>query len=131
LAVQGDRPDRSLDRVAVEFDAAVVQESGQSFPASERIADRLGKAALAADLHEPRVQNAMEFVDDGATMLLARCATMIGRLAANIGLESIESGDAREHVGCHRRCASSGKLVEAATEVRPTESERDLAPTRE
>ena len=77
LAVQGNRPDRSFDRVAVEFDAAIVQEPGQSFPAGERRADRLGKTALAADLREPRVENAMEFINDGAAMLLARCATMM------------------------------------------------------
>ena len=52
LAVQGDRADRSFDDVAVDLDAAIVEEAGQPFPARQGVADRLGELGLLADQAE-------------------------------------------------------------------------------
>jgi len=43
FAVERDRADRAFDDVAVDFDAAVVEELGEALPAREGVADRLGK----------------------------------------------------------------------------------------
>jgi len=43
LAVQRDRPDRPLDRVGVELDAAVVEKADEALPACQGVADRLGQ----------------------------------------------------------------------------------------
>lgn len=49
LATERHRADRALDRVGVEFDASIMQEARQAFPARERVTDRLGKRAAAGD----------------------------------------------------------------------------------
>jgi hypothetical protein len=49
LAIERDRSDGALDHVAVDLDAAVVEEAGQAFPARERVADRLSELGLLAD----------------------------------------------------------------------------------
>ena len=82
-------------------------------------------------LREPCIEKLAEILDERPTMLLTCSTTLFGRLAANIGLDRIEAGDAREHVGCHGRCAGGGKFVEATSHVRPTEGELDLATPRE
>jgi hypothetical protein len=43
LAPQRDGPDGTLDRIVVEFDAAIIEESGEVWPARERITDGLGE----------------------------------------------------------------------------------------
>lgn len=43
LPVKRKRADGALDRIAVQLDAAVVQEAGQPLATGERVADRLGK----------------------------------------------------------------------------------------
>src|ERR1700678_3205375 len=45
LAPERDRPDGALDRIVVEFDAAVIEEPGEGWPARERIANGLGEGA--------------------------------------------------------------------------------------
>jgi len=49
LSVERDRADGSFDGVVVEFDAAVVDEARQAFPARQGVADGIGKFALLAD----------------------------------------------------------------------------------
>ena len=65
LAVEGDSADRALDDVAVDLDAAVVEEAGESFPARERVADRLGELGLLADQAELLAQPRLEFGEIG------------------------------------------------------------------
>src|SRR5260370_36443928 len=45
FAPERDGPDGALDRIVVEFDAAVIEESGKGRPARERVADGLGEGA--------------------------------------------------------------------------------------
>lgn len=56
LAIEGQRPDRPLDGVAVQLDAAVAEEQRQPGLAGQRVADRIGEFALGADLPEPRLE---------------------------------------------------------------------------
>ncbi len=59
LATERNGADGAFDRVVVEFDATVIEESGEGWPARERITNGLGKRAgrwNAAKLHlEPRL----------------------------------------------------------------------------
>ena len=57
-----DGPDGALDRIVVEFDAAVIEESGEGGPARKRITNGLGEGAggwnaaklyLEPGLHHP------------------------------------------------------------------------------
>ncbi len=78
LAIQRERTDGTLDRVAVEFDPAIVEEAGQPLPARERIADRLGERALAAELGELGVEEATKLVDARTALLLSCRAALLG-----------------------------------------------------
>ena len=68
LAVEGDRPDGALDHVAVDLDAAIIQEPGEALPPRECIADRLGELGFLADQHELQIPRevAPRFRDDVA-----------------------------------------------------------------
>ena len=50
LPGQRQRPDRALDGVGVDLDAAVVEEAGEAEPAAERVADGFGQGGLLRDL---------------------------------------------------------------------------------
>ena len=93
LAVERDRADGAFDHVAVDLDAAVVEEAGQAFPARERVADRLGELGLLADQSELLAQPGFEAGDDRAAPFLAHGAAFVGRSAADVVLDPVELGD--------------------------------------
>jgi hypothetical protein len=45
FAPERDGPDGTLDRIVVEFDAAITEEAGEGGPARERITNGLGEGA--------------------------------------------------------------------------------------
>lgn len=63
LATERDRADGALDRIGIELDAAIVEEPGQAIPASERIADCLGKLAARGESGELTLQPCMQGID--------------------------------------------------------------------
>ena len=56
FAIESDRTDCALDHVAVDLDAAVVEEAGQSRPARQRIALRVNSDCGAKALTFDRIQ---------------------------------------------------------------------------
>jgi hypothetical protein len=68
--------DGALDRIVVEFDAAVIEESGEGWPARQRITNGLGEGAggwNAAELHlEPRLHHLDERPGAGVTNMPTR-----------------------------------------------------------
>ena len=88
-----DGPDGALDRIVVEFDAAVIEEPGEGWPARERITNGLGEGAggwNAAKLHlEPGLHHLDERPGAGATNVpTLLCGAALGR-----SLDRIEFGD--------------------------------------
>lgn len=69
LAIEGQRPDRPLDGVGVQLDAAIIQEQRQSGPAGQRVADGVGELALGADLTEPCLEVDVQIIEDDAELL--------------------------------------------------------------
>jgi hypothetical protein len=61
--VERDRADGALDGVVVEFDATVIDEARQAFPARQGIADGRSKLAFLADQAEFCAQSRLEPVD--------------------------------------------------------------------
>jgi hypothetical protein len=126
FAIQGQGPDASLDRVAVELDATVVAEAGESFPAGERVVDCVGELAPGAGLAKPGIELDAQVVDDNAAALGSSGAALLGRKAAHLVLHDVEQGDPPQHVFGNRR--SRRQLVELASDVRPAEREHELLP---
>src|ERR1700676_5071765 len=102
FAPERDGPDGALDRAVVEFDAAVIEESGEGWPARERITNGLGEGAgggNAAKLHlEPRLHHLDEWPGAGVTHM----PTFLCRAAPNRTLDRIECGDPPQGLGGDR-----------------------------
>ena len=99
LAGQGKGTDGALDDVVVDLDAAVVEEQAQALPARQRVADRLGELGLLADELELGAQPRLEVFDQRPAALLADHATLLGGTAADLALDPVELGDARQRLG--------------------------------
>ena len=71
FAPERDGPDGALDRIVVEFDTAVIKESGEGWPACKCVAYGLGEGAggwNAAKLHlEPGLHHLDERPSAGVT----------------------------------------------------------------
>ena len=50
---RGTGLDRSLHGVVIDLDPSVVEEHGQPFPVTKRVADRFSQGRLCRDLREP------------------------------------------------------------------------------
>ena len=83
LAIESDGTNRSLDRVGVDLDPTVVEESRETVPMRERTADRLGELALPADERELFAQPRFEFGEKRTRSLLADRAPLIGAAATD------------------------------------------------
>src|ERR1700681_2508270 len=93
FAPERDGPDGALDRVVVEFDAAVIEESGEGWPARQRITHGLGEGAggwNAAKLHlEPGLYHLDERPGAGVTNM----PTGVGGAALDRSLDCVEFGE--------------------------------------
>ena len=82
LSGEADWPDGVLDRIGVQFEAALVEEACESLPMSEPIADVFGQPGARGDhrqlLFEPRFQGG----DDRRGMLLSCGEPRLGRAHA-------------------------------------------------
>ena len=105
LAVEGQRTDGALDDVVVDLDAAVVEEQAKALPARQRVADRLGELGLLADELELRAQPRLERVDQRPAALLASRAALLGGATADLVLDAVQRGDARQRLAGDRRGA--------------------------
>jgi len=102
FASERDGSDGALDRIVVEFDATVIQESGEGLPARERITNGLGERAggwNAAKLHlEPRLHHLDERPGAGITgVQTCSCRTALDR-----SLNCVEFGDPPQGLGGDR-----------------------------
>lgn len=69
----------------------------------------------------------MEGVDDRSATLLAHAPTLIGGLAADVGLHGIERRDGLRGLVSDRRRPGGGQLVEAPAHMRPAVGQADVA----
>jgi hypothetical protein len=93
LAPQGDRPDGPLHRVGVRLEPAVLEEQDQPLPVAQGVADRLGQGGLARDPPELGREPAVQGVHDRPAALLPDRMPLLGRAAADPGLDSVELAD--------------------------------------
>lgn len=117
LAIERDLPDRALDDVRVDLDAAVVEEAGEALPAREGVADGLGELTLLADEAELLLKPWLQRRDDEAASGLAGGTAFLGRAAFDVGLDLIERRDARERFRGDGRGATLREIVELAPDV--------------
>src|SRR5258706_74078 len=90
--VERDGADGALDGVVVEFDAAIVDEARQAFPARQGVTDGLGELALLADQAEFCTQPRLKGIDSRPAFLLANGATRVGTGPKLAGLGAAAAG---------------------------------------
>jgi hypothetical protein len=78
LAAEGDRADGALGGVVVDFDATVVEVSGERRPAGEGVADGLGDGALGRDAGEVGLEAELQGFDLGGGFGGAGPAALLG-----------------------------------------------------
>ena len=110
LAAKCNRPDRPLDRVGIKLDATIMQETGQSLPSRERIADRFGQGASAGCKGELGFEPEPHGIDNGLRTTATCREPVRGRLTANVGFDGIEFGDPAQSAS-----VAIGALVACAT----------------
>ena len=113
LAAKGDRADGAFDRVVVEFDTPIIEESGEGWPARECITNGLGQATSrwnATKLHlEPRLHHLDQQPGAGDTNMPTRvCGVALDR-----SLDRIEFGDPSQGV-CTENLSSDIVVVKSA-----------------
>src|SRR3954470_3552477 len=69
----------------------------------------------------------MQCLDDWPATLLANAASVLGRMAADLGFDRVETGDAGEGFGSEPRLGGGVELVEPSSAVGPAEHQLDLA----
>ena len=131
LAPKRHRPDGSLDRVRVELDAAVVQESGQPIPARECVPHRLGEFSAARQMREVCFQPDLQSVDDRLGERPSRSQPVRRRLTAHLRFDGIEAGDPAQSLVRQRRILGLHNLIELASCMGPAGGEHDVAPCRQ
>jgi hypothetical protein len=90
FAVERVWPDRAFDDVAIDFDAAVVEEAGQPFPMRQGVADSLGELGLLANQGKLGLEPGFEDLDKRPTFLLSERTALIGVAAPALGLDGVE-----------------------------------------
>src|SRR5258707_14492594 len=87
LAAERDRADDALDRIGIEFDAAVIEEAAKCAPADQGIADRIGQTAAGRGKSELRIEPGLHRRDSGSDLdwrTLCRAAAVWPRIVVSI-----------------------------------------------
>src|SRR5579883_1254400 len=125
FAIERDGTDRALDHVGVDFDAAIIDEAREAFPARQGVADRFGQFDLLTDRRKLFAQPGLERIDNRPATLLARHASRFRISAADLVFDGVERADPRQRLAGDRRRACGCELVEATADMRPAEGELD------
>lgn len=102
LAVQRKGSDRELDGVAVEVDAAIGEESRETIPAGQRVADRFAKLAFSAYLAVVGFEILAKVIDYGVAALSANLSSLLHECATYLVLDGVKLGDTVQHLGSDR-----------------------------
>jgi hypothetical protein len=119
LAIEGNRADQGFDPVGVDLDAAIGQEGLQPVPVVMDVGELFAQAGLGGDLATLRLQPVAEGGRQWCSAGLARGEALIGRDAADIGLDGMELGDAAQPLGRDLRAVAVEDFLEFAPRMRP------------
>ena len=78
--IQDDGAYASFDDVGIEFDATIVEETGEPLPMTQGIADRFSDQRLARDADKLLLKPGFERQHERLAIVLARCTAGIGTL---------------------------------------------------
>ncbi len=121
------RADCTLDRIGVQFNAAIVQEARQTVPTGERVPDRFRKRAAAGHACKLRLKPGLQGLHDRLREGAPLSEPMGRRLPTNAGFNGIELTDPAQGFRRYGRTGGLGNFVELASCMGPTCREHDVA----
>jgi hypothetical protein len=121
LAAERHRPRGTLDAVAVEFDAPIVEEPKQSLLVAQRVADRLRHGAARRQPWQHRLEPDEQLLGQRTAPRLAFGQTPLRRGAADLGLDRVECIDAAQRLFGERRLGRPRQVVELPSRMAPAE----------
>ena len=92
----------ALDWIVVEFDAAVIEESGEGWPARERITNGLGEGAGGWNAAKLQLEPGLHHLDERPGAGVTNMPTGVGGAALDRSLDRIEFGDPPQGLGGDR-----------------------------
>lgn len=117
------RAHRSLDRVGIQFQPAIIKEQNQPFPVVQRITNGLGKGRAPGDARQLLGQPGMHGLDQRTALPLADLHAIIRCLATNIVLDRIQGGDPAQRLVRDRRLRCGMDIEELPPCVGPAEGQ--------
>src|SRR5947209_9809594 len=118
-------PDRSLDRIGVHLDPAVVEERDQARPVTQGVTHGLreiGGSGYALDVDlQPLVQR----LDDRSTSFLPDLSPLLGGPTADLSFNPVECGNSCQHFRREWRLRRRVELEEVAPHMGPAERQSD------
>src|SRR3954447_20249715 len=111
---------RALGGIVAHLEAAIVEIADQRLPPRQRVADRLGQFALAADLGERGVEERLQLIQQWRRMLSPRGTAAVRHASADAALDCEQGGDPLQGLERDRRRGGLMHVVELAANVAPT-----------
>jgi transposase-like protein len=104
----------ALDNIGVDLQPPVIKEQYQARPVPQRVADGVRQRRGARHARQCGFQPGLQGLNDRTAALLADGAAVLGRLAADLGLDRVEPGDLSQCLSGERRLGRRVELVEAS-----------------
>jgi hypothetical protein len=102
FATKRDWPDGAFDRIVVEFDTAVIEESGEGRPARERVTNGIGKGTGGWNAAELGLEPNLHHLDERPGAGVTSMPTCLCGAAPDRALDRIEFGDPPQGLGRDR-----------------------------
>src|ERR1700758_4532611 len=109
LATKRDGADRTFDRIVVEVDTAIVQETAEGWPAGKGVTDRFGEATAARDATKLHLEPGLYRLDEGARLGIAHGSALFSSMSPNGLLDCIKLADPAQGFSGDRR---PGRLMQ-------------------
>ena len=120
LAAQSYGAQRTFGRRVIDLQQSIVNVARERAPVRERIADRARSLAFRGELPQGFFHPTSYVVEQRLGARLTNFASYLGRLAANIFFDAVQSADASDGFGGNGRCMDYVNVVELAPGMSPT-----------
>ena len=128
IAPKGHGTDCAFNRIGIKLDATIAQESRESVPARQRIADRIGEPATGSRAGELLLEPNLQLFDQRLRERPPLGHPQRRGLAADAFLDRIEFTNPPQRFGRNGRVRRFEELIEVAAHMHPTRGQDDIAP---
>src|SRR5438034_8290875 len=127
LRPKRDGSDRTFNRIVVEVDTAIVQETAEGWPAGEGVADCLGETAAARDAAKLHLEPGLHRFDERPGLDIAHGLALLSGTSPDVLLDCIKLADPAQNFGSDGRPGGLMQVVKLPACVCPTGCQHDVA----